>query len=155
METSTRCWKRKTGWSFFPQQVRYKSSRIICRFSQYDKKIKKSTRNPINKNDNKCFQYAAIVTLNHEKIGKNPERITKFKHFSYNWEGEGWHYIAVKKLTASLRKTMTKHNGHFYCFNCLHSFRTKNKLELYKKVSHKKKKKIFVLLWCLLKRLKY
>ena len=37
--------------------------------------------NPINKNDNNCFQYAATVTLNYEKIGKNPERITKIKLF--------------------------------------------------------------------------
>ena len=42
---------------------------------------KKATINPINKRDNKCFQYAATVALNHEKIGKNSERITKTKPF--------------------------------------------------------------------------
>ena len=44
-------------------------------------KSKKAAMNPINKNDNNCFQYATTVTLNYEKIGKNPERITKIKLF--------------------------------------------------------------------------
>ena len=32
--------------------------------------IKKATINPINKHDNKCFQYAATVALHHKEIGK-------------------------------------------------------------------------------------
>ena len=35
---------------------------------------KRATINPKNKG-NKCFQYAIAVTLNHQKIGNNPERI--------------------------------------------------------------------------------
>ena len=52
-------------------------------------KIRKTTNNPINKNGNKCFQYAITVALNHEEIEKNPERIAKIKPFvdNYNWEG--------------------------------------------------------------------
>ena len=42
---------------------------------------------------------------------------------------EGWHYIAVKKLLALLRGTSSKHDGDFYCLNCLYWFRTKNKLK--------------------------
>ena len=42
---------------------------------------KKATINPKNKKDNKCFQYALTVALNHEKIKENPERISKIKHF--------------------------------------------------------------------------
>ena len=38
--------------------------------------------------------------------------------------GEKWHYLAVKKLSALLRGIMPKHSGDFYCLNCLHSFRT-------------------------------
>ena len=45
-------------------------------------KKKKATINPINKKDNKCFQYAVIVALNHEEIGKSPERIIKIKSFA-------------------------------------------------------------------------
>ena len=45
--------------------------------------------NPINKKDNKCFQYAKAVTLNYEEIKKDPQRITKIKPFinKCNWEG--------------------------------------------------------------------
>ena len=45
--------------------------------------------NPINKIDNTWFQYAVAVVINHEVIGKNPERITKIKPFinTCNWKG--------------------------------------------------------------------
>ena len=45
--------------------------------------IKKATINPINKNDNKCFQYAVTAVLNYEEITKDPQRIaiTKIKPF--------------------------------------------------------------------------
>ena len=51
-------------------------------------KNKKATVNPIYKKDNKCFQYAVTVVLNHEEIGKHPERITKIRPFinKYKWE---------------------------------------------------------------------
>ena len=50
---------------------------------------KKTTINPINKKDNKCFQYAATVALNHREIKKDLQRITKMKPFinKYNCEG--------------------------------------------------------------------
>ena len=38
-----------------------------------------ATINPINKCDDKRFQYAATVVLNHKDIGKNLERISKIK----------------------------------------------------------------------------
>ena len=56
-----------------------KTWRIIYRFSQYDK-TPKSQKNDINDDDN-CFQYDATVTLNHDKIGKKLERISKTKPF--------------------------------------------------------------------------
>ena len=43
--------------------------------------------------------------------------------------GEKWHYLAVKKLSALFWKITSKHDGDFYCLNCLHSFRTENKLK--------------------------
>ena len=46
--------------------------------------------------------------------------------------------LAVKKLWALLRETTSKHYGDFYCLNCLHSFTTKNKLQLHKKVCENK-----------------
>ena len=53
-------------------------------------------------------------------------------------EGQWWHYLAVKKLSALIRGITSKNNGHFYYLDCLHSFRTKNKLESYQKVSENK-----------------
>ena len=48
-------------------------------------KAKRATINPKNKN-NECFKYALTVALNHENIGRNPQRITKIKPFidTYN-----------------------------------------------------------------------
>ena len=46
---------------------------------------------------------------------------------------EGWHYLAVKKLSASLRELTSKHHGDVYCLNCPHSFAAENKLEYHKK----------------------
>ena len=51
-----------------------------------------------------------------------------------NGGGRRWNYVSVKKLSALLRSTTSKNNCKFYCLNCHHSFRTKNKLELHKKV---------------------
>ena len=53
--------------------------------------------------------------------------------------GEGWHYLAVKKLSALLGGITFKHHSDFYCLNCLDSFTTENKRE-----SHKKHVKIFL-----------
>ena len=38
-------------------------------YIDFPDQIKKVTINPVN-NDNKCFQYAATVALNHEETGK-------------------------------------------------------------------------------------
>ena len=43
-------------------------------------KNKKSTINAMN-NDYKCFQYAVNVALNHDKINKNPQRVSKNQTF--------------------------------------------------------------------------
>ena len=48
--------------------------------------------------------------------------------------GEGQRYIAVKQIPRLLKGVTSKHHGDFYCLNCLHSFRTKNKLESNKQV---------------------
>ena len=50
-------------------------------------KNKKSTINPKN-NDNKYFQYAITLALNHDKIDRKSQRISKIKPFieNYNWK---------------------------------------------------------------------
>ena len=44
-------------------------------------------------------------------------------------DGKGCHYLAAKSIPALLRGITSNHNGDFYCFNCLHSYRTKEKLK--------------------------
>ena len=52
-------------------------------------KNKKATKYLTNNKNNKRFQYAITVILNHEEIGKNHKRITKIKTFinKYKWKG--------------------------------------------------------------------
>ena len=40
---------------------------------------KRAAINPINKNNNKCFQYTTTVALNHEEIGKTHKEYPKLK----------------------------------------------------------------------------
>ena len=54
-----------------------------------------------------------------------------------NEEKQRWHYLAVKKLSALLHGITSKHKGDF-CLNCLHSFRTENKLKYNEKVCRNK-----------------
>ena len=55
-----------------------------------------------------------------------------------NEEKEGWYYLLVKKLSALLRGIASKHHGDFCCLNCLHSFRTENKLKSHEKICESK-----------------
>ena len=50
-------------------------------------KNKKATINP-KINDGKCFQYALTISLNYEKIKKDPQRISKINSFieQYDWK---------------------------------------------------------------------
>ena len=50
-------------------------------------------------------------------------------------DGEKWHYLAVKSLSALFRGITSKHDGDFYCLNCFQSYTTENKLKKHKKVS--------------------
>ena len=55
-------------------------------------------------------------------------------------DSEKWHYLTVKNLPRSLRGITFTHKEDFYCLNCFHSYRTRNKLE-----SHKKYVKIIII----------
>ena len=60
---------------------------IFCLFTNWMKN-KKATRNLINKNGTKYFEYAATLALSDKEIGKNHKRISKIIFFGdkYNWE---------------------------------------------------------------------
>ena len=49
-------------------------------------------------------------------------------------DGEKWYYTAVTRLSGLLRGVTGNNNDDFYCLNCFHSYRTKNKLEARKKI---------------------
>ena len=44
------------------------------------------------------------------------------------------HFLAVKRLSTLLQRITSKHVGDFYSLNCVHSFRTKNKLKSHENV---------------------
>ena len=46
--------------------------------------------------------------------------------------------MAVRKLSALLRRITSKHHADFYCLNCLYSAAIENKREYQKKVCEKK-----------------
>ena len=67
----------------------------------------------------------------------NEEKREQSKTLARRAKPEGrqrWHYLPVKRLSALSRGITSKHNGDFYCLNCIRSFRTKNKLEFHKTV---------------------
>ena len=60
-------------------------------------KNKEATINPVNRKDNKYFQYAVTVTLNYEEIEKDPETTTKFKPFINKYNQDGTKYPSQKE----------------------------------------------------------
>ena len=77
-------------------------------------KNKKAIINPQNKKNDKCFQYALTVALNHEKIKDHPERISKIKPFidHYNWNeidfpftGKDWKKFESNNKSIALNNT--------------------------------------------------
>ena len=49
-------------------------------------------------------------------------------------DGEKWHYLAVKRLSALFRGITGNNHGDFYCLNCFQSYTTENELKKHKKV---------------------
>ena len=49
-------------------------------------------------------------------------------------DGEKWHYLCVKSLSALFRGITRNNNGDFHCLNCFKSYTTENKLKKHKKV---------------------
>ena len=82
---------------------------------------KKATINPINKKDNKSFQYAVTVALNHEEIRKHSERITKIKPFVNKYNFEGIHFPSEKDDCKKFEK-----NNRTIALNVLYTKKEKN-----------------------------
>ena len=47
-------------------------------------------------------------------------------------EKEGWHYPALKKLSALKRVITSRNNADFYCLDCLHFLEQKINLNVMK-----------------------
>ena len=75
-------------------------------------------------------------------IKKRPANISKYNHklkkqvtlLMITDDGERWHYLAVRTLSALLSGISSSNNRDFYCLNCFHSNRTLNKLERHERV---------------------
>ena len=81
-------------------------------------KDQKSPINPKNKDD-KCFQYAVTVALNHDKINKDLQRVSKIKPFinQYNWNdiaipstGKDWKKFELNNESIALNILYVPHN---------------------------------------------
>ena len=83
-----------------------------------------------------------ILFVPHNKKEIRPAYISKYNHKRKNQvillmitdDGERWHYLAVKNLPALLRGITSNHHGDFYCLNCFHSYKTRNKLKKQERV---------------------
>ena len=67
-------------------------------------------------------------------------------------DGKKLHYLTVKSLSALLKGITSKNNGDFYCSNCLHLYRTKDRvknMEIFVKIM------IIAIQKCLKKTIKY
>ena len=76
----------------------------------------KKARNPVY-DDNKCFHFAATITINYEETGKHPERISKIKPCmnKYNWKGIN--SSSGNDLGKLKKKTPTVALNKFYATN--------------------------------------
>ena len=97
----------------------------------------KATINPINKKDNKCFQYAVTVMLYYGEIGKNPKRITniKAKVNRYKWEGidfqpekDDWKKIEKNKATIALNVLYTEKGAIYPAYISINNSNCEKKL---------------------------
>ena len=52
--------------------------------------------------------------------------------------GEKWHYLTVRRLSAFLKGVTSKHDGDFHCLNCFDSYASKKSLEKHMKVCDNK-----------------
>ena len=86
------------------------------------------------------------IALNILYVPHNTEKIRHAYKSKYNLtretqvilltitDGEKWHYLAVKSLSALFREITGNNHGDCYCLNCFQSYTTENKLKKHNKV---------------------
>ena len=88
------------------------------------------------------FELNNEIALNILYVPHNTKKIEIAYKSKHNLTGEKQvillmisnHYLTVKNLPRLLRGITSNHDGDFYCLNCFHSYRTKNKLEAHKNI---------------------
>ena len=100
---------------------KYKLERI--NFSQGQDDWKKFKKNNVTIALN--VLYAKKEKIYPAYVSKNNSNCEKQVILLMISNGEKWHYLAVKKLSALLRGITSQHHDNFYCLNCFHSFATK------------------------------
>ena len=74
----------------------------------------------------------------HTYISKyNHERDNQVILLMITDDGENWHYLAVKSISALFRGITSNNNGDYYCLNCFHSYRTNNVLKKHERLCNK------------------
>ena len=86
----------------------------------------KTTINPINIKYTKCFQYILAVTLNHEEIKKDPQRITKIKPFINKYDD--WKRFEKNNVTIALNVLYAKKEKIYPAYFSKHKSNREKKL---------------------------
>ena len=103
-------------------------------------KNKNATIN-LKNNDDRCFQYALTVALNHEQIKKNPQKISRIKPFidQYNWKEidfpshrQDWKSLKSNNKLIALNILYVSHNTK----EIRHSYKSKDNLNRQNQVIH-------------------
>ena len=92
------------------------------------------------RNNNTVALNILFAPYNTKKI--KPAYISKYNHkrdkqvilLMITNDDKNWHYLAVKSISKLLNGIASNHNGDFFCLNCFHSYRTKNKLIKFAKI---------------------
>ena len=101
---------------------------------------------PSTSKDWKKFELNNEIALNILYVPHNTKKIENAYKSKHNLtrekqvillmisNGGNWHYLVVKSLSGLLTGITSNHKEDFYCLNCFHSYRTKNKLEAHEKI---------------------
>ena len=124
------------------EKVPQKISKIKSFIDQYNWK---EIDFPSHSKDWKKFESSnKSIALNILYVLYNTEKIKHTYKSKYNLtrenqvillmitDGEKWHYLAAKSLSALFRKITGNNHGGFYSLNCFQSYTTENKLQKHK-----------------------
>ena len=126
-----------------PQRI----SKIRPYISQYNWK---DIDFPLHQKDWKKFEKNnKTIALNMLFVPYNKETVKLACKLEYNHkhqnqvillmitDGNKWHYLAARNLSALLRNKTSNHDGDFYCLNCFNYYSTKNRLKEHEELCNK------------------